>query len=179
MNAAFALMVPIGAASYASCCELVLVETFSSMALAGTAGTVLHLSLSDTPPNVHCRGRRLRGVRVELPGAAACECPITGIGFIGPPPNPTKRTRPAPRRRVGVRRRGAGARAGGRKLAPKVGARLRYRRRTSASLQRPTTTQFSSDFQLIGASNTTVSKAGEHVVRRALMCVFRGNTSRE
>jgi zinc and cadmium transporter len=56
MNAAFALMVPIGAASYVVLRQLVRVETFASMALAGSAGTFLHLSLSDILPDVHRRG---------------------------------------------------------------------------------------------------------------------------
>ena len=56
MNAAFALMVPIGAVSYVVLRQLVRVETFASMALAGSAGTFLHLSLSDILPDVHRRG---------------------------------------------------------------------------------------------------------------------------
>jgi len=56
MNAAFALMVPLGALSFVVLRELVRVEQFTSIALAGSAGTFLHLSLSDILPDVHRRG---------------------------------------------------------------------------------------------------------------------------
>jgi zinc and cadmium transporter len=56
MNAAFALMVPLGALSFVVLRELVRVDQFTSIALAGSAGTFLHLSLSDILPDVHRRG---------------------------------------------------------------------------------------------------------------------------
>jgi zinc and cadmium transporter len=56
MNAAFALMVPAGAGLYVAMRELVLVERFTAIALAASAGTFLHLSLSDILPDLHRRG---------------------------------------------------------------------------------------------------------------------------
>jgi len=56
MNAAFALMVPVGAGVYLLLRELVHVEKFTSLALAASAGTFLHLSLSDILPDLHRRG---------------------------------------------------------------------------------------------------------------------------
>jgi zinc and cadmium transporter len=56
LNAAFALMVPIGASAYLVLRALVHVETFTSAALAASAGTFLHLSLSDIVPDLHRRG---------------------------------------------------------------------------------------------------------------------------
>jgi zinc and cadmium transporter len=65
MNAAFALMVPLGAGLYLVVRELVRVETFTSFALAASAGTFLHLSLSDILPDLHRRG----GSKWQLSGA--------------------------------------------------------------------------------------------------------------
>ncbi len=56
MNAAFALMVPVGAGLYVVLRELVHAERFTSLALAASAGTFLHLSLSDILPDLHRRG---------------------------------------------------------------------------------------------------------------------------
>jgi zinc and cadmium transporter len=56
MNAAFALMVPVGAGLYVFLRELVHVERFTALALAASAGTFLHLSLSDILPDLHRRG---------------------------------------------------------------------------------------------------------------------------
>jgi zinc and cadmium transporter len=56
MNAAFALMVPVGAALYVGLREAVRVEAFTSAALAASSGTFLHLSLSDILPDLHRRG---------------------------------------------------------------------------------------------------------------------------
>jgi zinc and cadmium transporter len=56
MNAAFALMVPVGAGLYVLLRELVHAERFTSLALAASAGTFLHLSLSDILPDLHRRG---------------------------------------------------------------------------------------------------------------------------
>ncbi|WP_242340265.1 MULTISPECIES: ZIP family metal transporter [Anaeromyxobacter] len=56
MNAAFALMVPLGAGLYVLLRETVHVEAFTSIALAASAGTFLHLSLSDILPDLHRRG---------------------------------------------------------------------------------------------------------------------------
>jgi zinc and cadmium transporter len=56
MNAAFALMVPIGAGIYVLVREAVHVQKFAPLALAASAGTFLHLSLSDILPDLHRRG---------------------------------------------------------------------------------------------------------------------------
>ncbi len=56
MNAAFALMVPIGAGLYLLLRETVRVQMFGPVALAASAGTFLHLSLSDILPDLHRRG---------------------------------------------------------------------------------------------------------------------------
>ncbi len=56
MNAAFALMVPVGAGIYLLLRELVHAERFTALALAASAGTFLHLSLSDILPDLHRRG---------------------------------------------------------------------------------------------------------------------------
>ncbi len=56
MNATFALMVPLGAALYIGLRLVVHVESFTPMALAASAGTFLHLSLSDILPDLHRRG---------------------------------------------------------------------------------------------------------------------------
>ena len=56
MNAAFALMVPVGAGIYLLLRELVHAQRFTALALAASAGTFLHLSLSDILPDLHRRG---------------------------------------------------------------------------------------------------------------------------
>jgi zinc and cadmium transporter len=56
MNAAFALMVPVGAGLFVLLRETVHAERFTSLALAVSAGTFLHLSLSDILPDLHRRG---------------------------------------------------------------------------------------------------------------------------
>jgi zinc and cadmium transporter len=56
MNAAFALMVPVGAGLYVLLRELVHVERFTAVALSASAGTFLHLALSDILPDLHRRG---------------------------------------------------------------------------------------------------------------------------
>jgi zinc and cadmium transporter len=56
MNAAFALMVPVGAGLYVLLRELVHVERFTAIALSASAGTFLHLALSDILPDLHRRG---------------------------------------------------------------------------------------------------------------------------
>ena len=56
MNAAFALMVPVGAGLYLLLRELVHAQRFTAVALAASAGTFLHLSLSDILPDLHRRG---------------------------------------------------------------------------------------------------------------------------
>jgi zinc and cadmium transporter len=67
MNAAFALMVPLGAGLYVVLRETVHVERFTAIALAASAGTFLHLSLSDILPDLHRSGTsrwRLSGALV-------------------------------------------------------------------------------------------------------------------
>lgn len=56
MNAAFALMVPLGVGLYVLLREMVHVARFGSLALAASAGTFLHLALSDILPDLHRRG---------------------------------------------------------------------------------------------------------------------------
>jgi zinc and cadmium transporter len=56
MNAAFALMVPVGAGLYVLLRETIRVQQFTSLALAASAGTFLHLALSDILPDLHRRG---------------------------------------------------------------------------------------------------------------------------
>ena len=74
MNAAFALMVPVGAAIYVVLRDTVHVQTFAPLALAGSAGTFLHLSLSDILPDLHRRG----GSRWRLSAAM-----VAGIAVMG------------------------------------------------------------------------------------------------
>jgi zinc and cadmium transporter len=67
MNATFALMVPAGAGLYVLLRETVHVERFTSLALAVSAGTFLHLALSDILPDLHRSGAskwRLTGAMV-------------------------------------------------------------------------------------------------------------------
>jgi zinc and cadmium transporter len=72
MNAVFALMVPLGAGLYVVLRELVHTESFTGLALAVSAGTFLHLSLSDIIPDLHRRGAsRLRSSGALLLGVAA------------------------------------------------------------------------------------------------------------
>ncbi len=56
MNAAFALMVPAGAGIYMLLRDAVHAERFTSLALAVSAGTFLHLALSDILPDLHRSG---------------------------------------------------------------------------------------------------------------------------
>jgi zinc and cadmium transporter len=65
MNGAFALMVPLGAAIYLGMRQLVHTDTFTPLALAASAGTFLHLALSDILPDLHRRGVS----RLQLSGA--------------------------------------------------------------------------------------------------------------
>jgi zinc and cadmium transporter len=62
MTAAFALMVPAGAAVYFGVRGLVRVESFTANALAASAGTFLHIAFSDILPDLHRRG----GSRLQL-----------------------------------------------------------------------------------------------------------------
>ncbi len=56
MNATFALMVPVGVAVYVLLEQTVRADAFTPLALAASAGTFLHLSLSDILPDLHRRG---------------------------------------------------------------------------------------------------------------------------
>jgi zinc and cadmium transporter len=72
MNAAFAVMVPLGAALYLLLRELLDAGSFTPLALAASAGTFLHLSLSDILPDLHRRGAsRLRLSILLLAGVAS------------------------------------------------------------------------------------------------------------
>jgi len=55
MNALFALMVPLGALVYVALRAVVQVRDFTAWALAFSAGTFLHLALSDILPDLHRR----------------------------------------------------------------------------------------------------------------------------
>ncbi|HET7826592.1 MAG TPA: ZIP family metal transporter [Anaeromyxobacter sp.] len=74
MNAAFALMVPVGAGAYLLLREAVHIQKFTSLALAASAGTFLHLSLSDILPDLHRRG----GSRWRLSAAM-----VGGLAIMG------------------------------------------------------------------------------------------------
>jgi zinc and cadmium transporter len=65
LNGAFALMLPLGVGLYVLLREAVHVETFTGLALGASAGTFLHLSLSDILPDLHRRG----GSKWRLSGA--------------------------------------------------------------------------------------------------------------
>ncbi|HSN92754.1 MAG TPA: ZIP family metal transporter [Anaeromyxobacteraceae bacterium] len=56
MNAVFALMVPVGAGLYLAVSRVADARAFTAYALAGSAGTFLHLALSDIVPDLHRRG---------------------------------------------------------------------------------------------------------------------------
>ena len=73
MNAAFALMVPAGAGLYVIARQAVRTESFTAYALAASAGTFLHLSLSDILPDLHRRS----GSKTLLTGAL-----LAGIGLM-------------------------------------------------------------------------------------------------
>jgi len=73
MNAAFATMVPIGAGLYLALRGLVHAESFTSLALAASSGTFLHLALSDIIPDLHRRG----GSKLKLTGAL-----LLGVGVM-------------------------------------------------------------------------------------------------
>jgi zinc and cadmium transporter len=73
LNGAFALMLPIGVGLYVLARDLVHVETFTGLALAASAGTFLHLSVSDILPDLHRRG----GSKWRLSGAV-----LAGVGAM-------------------------------------------------------------------------------------------------
>jgi zinc and cadmium transporter len=80
LNGLFALMVPAGAGVYLALRGAVeQVEAFTSYALAASAGTFLHLALSDILPDLHRRGgSRLRLSAALLAGVAA----MWGLRFL-------------------------------------------------------------------------------------------------
>ncbi len=71
MNAAFALMVPVGAGLYVVLRDAVHAERFTSLALAVSAGTFLHLSLSDILPDLHRRGASKWRLSAAMVGGVA------------------------------------------------------------------------------------------------------------
>ncbi|HSM91524.1 MAG TPA: ZIP family metal transporter [Anaeromyxobacteraceae bacterium] len=72
MNVLFAAMVPVGAGVYLLLRGLVHAQTFTAYALAASAGTFLHLALSDILPDLHRRqGSKLRLSGALLVGLAA------------------------------------------------------------------------------------------------------------
>jgi zinc and cadmium transporter len=71
MNAIFSLMVPAGAGLYLLARRVADAERFTPLALAASAGTFLHLALSDILPDLHRRGAsRLRLSLALLVGVA-------------------------------------------------------------------------------------------------------------
>jgi zinc and cadmium transporter len=79
MNASFAVMIPIGAGVYLLLADLVHAATFTSYALAASAGTFLHLAFSDILPDVHRRnGARLSHGAALVLGLAA----MWGLRFV-------------------------------------------------------------------------------------------------
>jgi zinc and cadmium transporter len=79
LNAAFALMVPLGALLYVALRGAVRAESFTAAALAASAGTFLHLALSDILPDLHRRGgSRLRLSAALLGGVAV----MWGLRFL-------------------------------------------------------------------------------------------------
>jgi len=73
LNGAFALMLPLGVGLFVLARELVQVRTFTGLALAASAGTFLHLSVSDILPDLHRRG----GSKWRLSGAV-----LAGVGAM-------------------------------------------------------------------------------------------------
>jgi zinc and cadmium transporter len=71
MNAAFAGTVPVGAALYVVLRDVVRGESFTAYALAASAGTFLHLSLSDILPDLHRRGGSKMKLSAALLGGVA------------------------------------------------------------------------------------------------------------
>ncbi len=71
MNAAFALMVPLGAGIYLALRQAVRVQEFGPLALAASAGTFVHLSLSDILPDLHRRGGSRWRLSVAMVGGIA------------------------------------------------------------------------------------------------------------
>jgi zinc and cadmium transporter len=65
MNGAFAATVPLGAGLYLLLRDLVQAASFTALALATSAGTFLHLALSDILPDLHRRG----GSKLKLSAA--------------------------------------------------------------------------------------------------------------
>jgi zinc and cadmium transporter len=65
MNLTFAIMVPVGAGLYLVLRRLIAAESFTAFALAASAGTFLHLALSDILPDLH----RRQGSKLRLSGA--------------------------------------------------------------------------------------------------------------
>ncbi len=77
MNAAFAVIVPVGAGVYVLVRQLVHVERFTAIALAASAGTFLHLSLSDILPDLHRRGASRWRLSVALVAGVAMMAALT------------------------------------------------------------------------------------------------------
>jgi zinc and cadmium transporter len=72
LNAVFALMVPLGAALFLALRSRVDADRFTALALAASAGTFLHLALSDILPDLHRRGGgKLKLTAALLVGVAA------------------------------------------------------------------------------------------------------------
>jgi zinc and cadmium transporter len=79
MNAAFALMVPLGAGLYVLLRETIQVQRFTALALAASAGTFLHLALSDILPDLHRRGESKWRLSVALVAGVAV---MAALGLV-------------------------------------------------------------------------------------------------
>jgi zinc and cadmium transporter len=75
LNAAFALTLPIGVAIYVLLRDAVHAERFTGFALGASAGTFLHLSVSDILPDLHRRG----GSKWRISGAVVAGVVLMGV----------------------------------------------------------------------------------------------------
>lgn len=80
MNAAFALMIPLGVALYFVIREVIHVEAFTPLALAASAGTFLHLSVSDILPDLHRRGSSRWKVSLAILAGLGCMWALLLVG---------------------------------------------------------------------------------------------------
>jgi len=79
LNATFALMLPVGVLLYVLLQHFVHAERFTGLALAVSAGTFLHLSVSDILPDLHRRG----GSKWRISGAVLAGLALmAALGFL-------------------------------------------------------------------------------------------------
>lgn len=80
LNAAFALMVPIGAALFVVIDRFAHAQRFTAVALAASAGSFLQLSLSDILPDLHRRGGNRWRISLALLAGLALMLALRGLG---------------------------------------------------------------------------------------------------